>query len=410
MKITLINPPMPYLINDKACPPLGLMYLGAVLREAGYSTEIIDLASTPEENWRIPKGSNYYGITAATPQYKYACQVRDVIRQETPETPIVIGGPHPSALAESVLADDFDYVVVGEGEKAIQKIVADQCPPGIVAASPPDDLDELPFPARDMVDIFSYSPAMQSDRVTTIATSRGCPYKCAYCCKKVFSNRMRFRSPENVLAEIEEVRDKYGINAFVFIDDTFTLSKPRLTKMCAVLHKAGVTWRCHTRVDQVDREILKMLSNSGCTEISFGIESGSQKVLDRISKGTTVDQNISALLTAKDVGLITKMYIGFGWPGDNHETLEETKNFIDFTKPDQCLMNTFVPLPGSDIWDNPSKYGLKNLNPDFSKYYFVGHEGKGQVVFETNQLTSNVIEELRDDLIIFLQQRNYIKN
>ncbi|HIJ54517.1 MAG TPA: B12-binding domain-containing radical SAM protein [Deltaproteobacteria bacterium] len=408
MKITLINPPMPYLINDKASPPMGLMYLGAVLRHAGHDTEIVDLASTPPEDWQIPGNPDYYGVTAATPQYKYACMVKKMIRRQNPGTPIIIGGPHASALPESVLADGFDYVVVGEGENAIRKIVEGDKARGIIMAEPPDDLDALPLPARDLIDILSYSPAMQADKVTTLISSRGCPFKCAFCCKKVFSPKLRFRSPENVMTEIEDIRNNFGINGFVFLDDTFTLHKKRLKEMCARLGRAEISWRCHTRVDQVDKPTLEMLRMSGCTEISFGIESGSQEVLDLLNKGTSVEQNIAALRNAKDVGLITKMYIGFGWPGDNRDTLEATKKLVDQVSPDQCLMGTFVPLPGSAVWERPSEYGIKNINDDFSEYYMVGSFGKAPINFDSEQLNRKEIEGLRDELLLFLQERGFM--
>ena len=195
------------------------------------------------------------------------------------------------------------------------------------------DLDSLPFPARHLLPPLSrYRPTPASYRrlpLGVMITSRGCPQQCAFCDRAVFGNGYRKRSPENVLGEVDELAYKYGAREIRFFDDCFTLDKERVMKICHGLRKIKprLPWTCLTTVGSVTKELLKEMSSSGCWQVLYGLESGSDRMLKLLKKGATLEQNIQAVRWAKEAGLSVRADFIVGTPGETEESLRETLAF-----------------------------------------------------------------------------------
>jgi len=337
MKIALVSAKWNEKANDY--PPLGLAYLAAVLERDGHEVGIFDLGLDPD----VPVadgvqrvcafGPHVVGITAMTSLYHGALETAILLKANLGR-PIVLGGPHATVYPERVLRESpvIDYVVRGEGEETILELVRalgedDRDLGGINGLtyrlrdeiiSNPDrelirDLDALPFPARHLFELKRYglcTPDGQS--MVTVLSSRGCPYNCSYCFKGIVGRTYRQRSPENIIAELRQVIDEYGIRNFYFIDDLFTLNQKRLDVLTGrfIAEKLDIRWQCLGRVDRVDAEGLRKMYAAGCRRIHYGIESGNQEVLQRIGKRIRLDQVRQARGRHRCQGIL---YAGPSW-------------------------------------------------------------------------------------------------
>jgi len=205
-----------------------------------------------------------------------------------------------------------------------------------------------------------------------------------------------------MLEELNTVINRYGFENVIFEDDNICLVRKRAFKIFRAIEKLGVNFRMCPRADSMDKKLLKVAKESGVTEISFGVESGSQKMLDRMNKRLSVTRARQAIKEAKSIGMIVKVYLIVGFPGETWQSVEETKQFIKDTEPDKWLLQNFVPYPGTDVWNNPTKYGVTRISHDFDKFYTVGKGGKGGVVFRTEKLDGETIRAMHDNLFDFL--------
>ncbi len=357
MKATLINPPRSYLIEPEAQAPMGLLYIAAVLEEEGWDVQYIDLAFQKE----IPE-ADLYGITATSADYLDAVKIAKSLKDR--DGLIVLGGRHATGVWGEV-DDIFDVVVSGEGEKAIKHIARhfDRVYPGY-HDSGIKDLDTIPFPARHLLpvqgkNIFAYKKRYWEGETTCLLTMRGCPYKCAFC--TAGGERVRYRSVDNVVAEIEHVVDAYGIREFRLSDDTVTLNRERLVRLLPRMKECDIYWRASIRAWPLDPEMLELMADSGCVELSYGIESGDQKVLDRVNKGVTLEQSANAMRWTKEAGITVRALMIAGLPGETPESAYKTIEFMEETRQywDIAALTNFVPLPGSPIWNRPEDFGVK---------------------------------------------------
>jgi len=387
------------------------MYIASSLEKNKIDVSICDLSSKLSEEWpTLIEEADIYGMTLFSASFNSAREISRIIKKRDKKSLVVAGGPHAASLPEeTVSCKEFDSVIVGEGEFEFPKLVEDfsskRTIPKIIRAKPILDLDILPFPARNLVDLLDYHREVEGKKVTSMVTSRGCPYNCNFCCKDVHGRNIRFRSVENVVREVKEVIGHYGVESFIFYDDIFTLMRERLYKLCGGLKELGITFRCNGRADTNTLEDYIKLKEAGCEEIAFGIESGSQKMLNRINKGTTVKNNFEAITLAKQAGLITKAYLVVGFPGESQETVDETKEFMDRANPDKYTVFAFVPLPGCNVWENPGKYGIVEISRDWDQFFNLAGNYEGGYSFRTNELNPSTIKPLHDDLVSFLLSR-----
>ena len=401
--IKLINPPYTKALDDKLDPPLGLMYIAAVLEEANYPVEIVDLSLVTRNKWKEAIGQpDIVGITVMSATLHEAKKILHLIERINPKVVVVAGGPHPSGVPNETLSEGFDAVVAGEGEYGFLNLVKNIATgKGFdrITVSSPVDVNTLPFPARHLVNLKAYTRKVVGEHVTTVITSRGCPYHCAFCEKSVHGEGVRFRSIQSVVEEIKQVIGEHGIRNFKFEDDTFTLNRSRLYKLLDELEKLDIRFRCqgNARIDTY--EDFVRLYKAGCRHIIFGVESGSRHILDLINKQVTVEQNRQAIINAKKAGLIVRVNLMIGNPGESWETVEETIKFMWLTQPQQWIVTNFIPLPGCPIGKNPSKYGIKILVDDWKQYFLVAGQNIGGLTHRTEHLSMEDIGKARKHLL-----------
>lgn len=402
-EITLIAPPSPFLADDRASPPIGLLYVADALEREGLSVTVIDLASVEDWEDRVRAiESPIVGVNCVSPNIKYVRRIAELI----PEKAIkVIGGPHPSAIPEQTLEERlFDVIVAGEAETIIgdlfKRLLRGEKTERIIYG-PPTPPEKVNIPARHLLDLSSYHPEMSANNSTTLISSRGCQFGCAFCYKMYESCRIRYHPVEVVERELDDLSNRHGYRNVVFTDDNFIANRKHLKAITAALKRNDIRYRCMGRTDCLNEETLKLLVDTGCSEISFGAESGSQKILDNMNKRTTVESQKKAMMEAKRAGLIVKAFFVVGFPGEDDSTIEETKRFFEEVMPHKWLLSTFCPLPGSDAHRNPSKYGISFISDDFSEYWYVGTGGIGGQSFETDTLTRERVHDMNRNLFKF---------
>ncbi|MBL7131821.1 MAG: B12-binding domain-containing radical SAM protein [Candidatus Omnitrophica bacterium] len=405
MNVTLLNPPSPFLLKQKAFPPLGLLYLVSALKNDGINVQLVDLANRENAIEQELEGLNsqIYGITATTPQYPWAKRIREVIKQRNPHTPVIIGGAHPSSAPEVCLNDGFDVVVVGEGERSFFKIVKDfrknkNINKGLIKSEYIENIDTIKYPDRTSLDLKSYAYDIAGSSATTIITSRGCPYSCAFCSKDVWSNKVRYHSVEYVIGELKQIIEKWGFKYFLFLDDSFALNRKRSEKLFNALKPLGIRWRCYLRSDHVTRELLEEMKSAGCIEVGIGAESGSQKVLDKVNKGLNVEENAKVVKWCKELGIITNVFLMIGLPGETYETVKETKEWFKRVRPDKFGFNIFYPYVGTPIYINNAKFGITIHELSDEHSWVKGRKGEYQAFISTEELSREDILQLHTEL------------
>lgn len=404
-KICFIEPPIDYL-RDRLDPPFPLMYLAAVAEQHGWQAEIVHMEALHD---KLPE-ADIYAVTSASPQWPTTLNLSERLADEFPDKWKIIGGSHISACPDNFYNSKFNAAVIGEGEIVLERILKNPDmlnDSGKISGVPVQNLDTILFPARHLIDWAKYKRGiMLGDKLlrpaVSMITSRGCPHRCIFCSSYcVFGRRVRYRSIDNVVAEIKHVISTLGYRGFNFHDDTFCINRQRIISMCKEFAKLDIVWRCLTRTDTVDRELLKIMSDSGCKEVIIGMESGSQKILNVLRKGTTVEQNLKAMKLVKEF-MQLKVGIIVGSPGETWETIRETEKLLKECPPDFWNVSTFMPLPGSEAWKTPEKFGLKILTRDLDQYHMIGKDLRGNVVVETEGMSKADIEQARDEIIDML--------
>lgn len=396
MKVVLLNSntgQVERIENEAAWPPLGLLYLGTMLQRAGHEVKVIDNAriQLPVERIveRVKKeDAQIVGISALTPTFKQGLKLAQAIKEENPGVKIVFGNYHPTFEYERLLKNCpfVDCVVLGEGERSFLEFVnvvekdgkvenvkgiAFRHNGGVVKTPRMpfiQELDELPFPDRTLLEQEYRSEIVgmlgSSGKFTTMLTSRGCPYGCRYCACSAFSSRVaRFRSPENVLAEMEQLWSE-GYEEVGFVDDNLLLNKKRIEKICDLLkaRKIKLNMWAEGRVDQASRETLIKFARAGCKTIYYGIESGTQEVLDYYGKNITPDLSRNAVANTKKAGI--ENVLGSFIVGAPIETIDDIRQTFDFALSlkgmDFPQMNVLSLSPGMELWDDAIKSGYLN--------------------------------------------------
>ena len=396
--VCLIHPPHPDSSDDCLDPPLGLAYIAASIRNAlpGVGIKIVDLSGVQECEWSIPI-SDIYGITVYSHAVKIVARLIAQCRKINAAARVVVGGAHPSAVPET-FRGLADHVVVGEGEQAMIDIIQGN-ESFVVTAGQIHDL--FPLPALDLVDVRRYGRTVAGQKSLPMLSSRGCPYLCAFCgLAQAHKSGVRFQDPDQFILQMRHYIDHYGIRAFGIQDDIFTMSKTRLKYMLGQMKKLQVRFRCHGRAGLDTEDTYAMLADAGCSQVAWGIESGSQKMLDKMNKAVQVQDNHDVIRWAKKYGIDSRAFFVLGFPGETAETLEETRRFIEAADPDQYFVSNFVPYPGTDVWNDPEKYGVIHIDTDFTQYYQVNRSGMGGLTIDTQWLSRaefrNLEIEFRD--------------
>jgi len=377
--------PIDHMATVALRPPIDLLYAAAAFRQGGaeciladYPAEGRDIEAMIADLRQAPPDLLMLSIT--TPGFEDDMAAAARIKQALPEVIVAAKGAHFNTLDRHALQRHaaLDLVFRGEFEPACREL-AEGRPwreiPGLTFRDPgaPDgilrtadrpfiqNLDELPFPARDLCRNELYIRPDTGEMQTTIVTNRGCPFSCCYClANQVAGKRNRVRSTENILDEIEECVKDLGIRNFLFRSDLFTADRKWVRNLCEGIGRRNldIAWSCNSRVDTLDTETLKAMRRAGCWIIAFGIESGSQKMLDYIGKKTDLETARRALKMTRKAGILSSVYFMMGFPDESAETLAANDRFARELDPDILEIFYVYPFPGTKIYAEAVELGL----------------------------------------------------
>ncbi len=386
--------------------PLSLGVVLACIRKAGFDIELWDYNAEDfsEESFveRLKTSKpDVIGLAATTPSIKSAHVLATIVKNHSPQTVVVAGGPHVDALPTDSMLEfpNFDVIVYGEAEDTFVELckrienteplngclgVVHRQNGKIIKEAPRPlikDLDKLPYASRDIINFDNYKKAhverglsRKFMNIMEFMTSRGCPAKCIFCASG--ANKpptVRFRSLAHVLGEIDECVEKYGTNYINLIDDTFTLNKKFVFDFCDAMKQRGLEWGCLTRVDCVSKEMLQAMVDSGCIRISFGVETGSPRIMAMNGKHITIDKVRQAFKWAHEIGLriIDGNFMIGSHQDENYEDIEQTIKLIREIKPTFFSVTIVTPLPGTAIYNSMKQEGLI-LADNWEKFVYIG--------------------------------------
>ena len=412
--VVLVNPPYrtkPH--QHPPFPPLGLGYLAAVLEKNHYKVEVIDCQASKlsyEEFKRelSKRQPTIVGASSNTRLYKSALEIIKIAKKLHPNCLTLLGGSHVTFWDENALKEcpQLDIAVRKEGEytllELVQRLEAGKGYEDVIGITyrkgneivrNPDrpyieNLDELPFPARHLWDLDSIR---KTEDIFYLMTTRACVYWCEFCAAvRMFGRRYRMRSVKNVVDEVEFLHKKYNATVFTFCDDAFTVDQARTAELCREIRKRGlkIRWNCGTRVDMITKELLIKMKNAGCVSVWFGVESGTQQVLDEMKKGISPEQTVRTIGWVIELGLKPVPNVLLGFPGETKETAWKTIKFAEKVSPyDVSMFNIATPYPGTPLYDRVMEKGWVRVT-DFDLY------DATMPIFETPMLSMKELEDL----------------
>lgn len=375
-------------MDEKVFPPLGLLYIGRELKDKGYEVIIHDGKT---EN--IPRGFDIYGLSITTPQFPKATEILAHIREFPGNAKIVAGGPHATLDADSCLKAGFDSVIIEAGEISLPLVSEYNCR---LIETP---ITKFKHPDRTLIDIKSYHYKIDGRPATSVMTTRGCPYRCGFCCK--VNKRVIVFPSDFVLEELRELKDVYGYRAFMFFDDIFILNKQRLFTILKEITPWDVVWRGFTRADIIVKngiDVARKMAESGCKEVGMGIESGSDKILSVIDKDENTDTMKRAVEILHEAGIRVKGFLIVGLPGESWETIEETERFLKDIKLDDQDFSIYTPYKRSMIYENKNKLDIYWDDIDLKHSWYKGKPGEYESQVWTSSMNRNDIVKARDRL------------
>jgi radical SAM superfamily enzyme YgiQ (UPF0313 family) len=418
MRVLLLQAPVSIRSpHSKLSPPLGLAYVAQYLIDRGHSIELLDLNVTGFNPDRIKSRlkrmrPDLVGVSSHTETYPNALAIAEIVKEHDPAVAILFGGPHASILPQEVLAHPaVDYVAIGEGEQTAAELV--QALEGgarrdalaaiaglgykadgearINPAREPLDAADIGRPARHLFSLEFYEDAHN------VLTSRGgCPYRCPFCsASQMWGGRRRMRPVEHIINEIRELVQDYGAERVFFVDDILTLNARWLDRLMDAIEDSGlaISWGCATRVDRVSPQMLHRMAQTGCTAIQFGIESGSQEVLDSV-KGIRTEDALEAVRAAVAEGINVACSFMVPFPEDDEETLAQSFAFMREVQAagGRLLISMTTPFPGTMYYERADSLGVRILSDDW-RMFDCKH-----VVMETRHLTAERIESLTETM------------
>ncbi len=406
MKVVIANPPWPgegfgarsdvrwpHKRSDKFIEyPIYLAYLAAVVRQRGYEPVFIDavLEELGIDAFAGKVSGAAPGLTVlecSTPSIDYDLATARAVKAALPGAAVVLVGSHVTVFHREIMAanpavdaicrGEYDFTVGDLGDavsagRSFAGIAGVTWREGKEVRVNPDrplieDLDLIPFPARDLVSSPCYRQGtFRGKNPTTVVTSRGCPFGCVYCLwpRTLYGRKFRSRSAANVVAELEECIRKYAVDEVYFDDDSMALDRERMLEICRLIRERGLKfeWIAQCRVSSMDEELLKAMKAAGCRYIRFGVESGSEKMLKLMKKGITLEQVERAFFLCRKIGIRTQAFFLFGVPGENAATIAETIAFAKRLPADSAQFAVVIPHPGTELFartaaDGTLKYG-----------------------------------------------------
>lgn len=402
MKVLFVNPPQTatkYKFMGVIAPPLGIAYMAGVLQENNIDVEILD-ASAEDMDFKdvekelLKRKPDLVALTALTPTIGRALETAQVVKETLPDSIVVVGGYHPTFnFIETLEDENVDIVIRGEGEYImlnlvqalenqsslhdVKGIVFEDKNSKEIVVNPEapliQDLDELPFPALNLLPMKKYRLLDMDTHMTTMITTRGCPMQCSFCSSAAMhGKKIRERSVENIVDEIEYLKTNYDIDTIAFMDDTFTLKKRKVMAICDEILKRNIEimWGCTSRVDTLDEKLLKKMKEAGCITIFIGVESADQQQLDNMCKNTTIAKIENAFKIARKLKIRTIASVALGMPGDTKEIMNKTVKFVHKLKPNYAIYSLATPYPGTRFYKEAFEKNLIKIK-DWSKYTLI---------------------------------------
>ncbi len=362
--------------------PLGLLYVATKLKKEGFYVKILDLSFSRKMRYfkqaLSAENPDVVGFTCMSTAYPIVKKLSAYIKNKNKNITVVAGGPHPTLFPEEVLKNNnIDIVVIGEGEESFSEVLqsmsnykmslagikgigfreGDKVIISNQAVRP--DFNNLEFPDRSFVFYADYKKRMAKcqmfgHQTLNIIASRGCAFNCSFCqpvIRKIFGSDVRLRKPENIVDEIEEMVSIYGISGVWFSDDNFTYNKEWVHNICDEIlnRKVKVFWSCNSRVDTIDEDLIGRMSEANCIQVRYGLESGSQLILDKSRKGINIEQIEKAFYLTAKYRINTWAYTMLGGPYETKETFQETRKLLKKLKPAHIQLTYTTPLPGTDL-------------------------------------------------------------
>jgi radical SAM superfamily enzyme YgiQ (UPF0313 family) len=430
MKILLVNPSLRRATTGQyekevetkrgLYPPLGLTYIAGVLEKNEHQVKIFDCDAEGGDaaaqilkicaDWQ-PEMAGFYAMTWT---YCQARQLAEQIKNYSGKIITVVGGPNVSCLPkESLEFGRFDFGVRGEGEETIIELVDSIRGKNNLALSQIKglifrkgreiiineqrelirNLDVIPFPSRHILLMEKYFDIFaRQKKVATIIATRGCPFECIFCDRE---NRMgrnwRVRSPQNICAEIREVKEKYGIREFMFFDDNLIVDKQWGLELCRQLKPLNVIWECRNRVNLVDEEMLNAMKEAGCYRIRFGFESGDNGILKIMKKAITVEQSLRCAEICHRVNMEMFGYFMMGSPHETKETMQKTLDLALKIDPAFAVFSKTILIPGSELFVWAVENG--QIDKNYWSRFLKGEETNGAPSFNTKELSEKEVAE-----------------
>lgn len=449
--VCLITPPSTFLLDERTFVSLGILRIAAVLERAGIPVEHLDLCGITNfedalKAHALRSSADIFGITATTPQMPATNKIAAALRQVRPDARLILGGPHITLVAAAWrgelareidgravrafnrLQDTFDVLVAGDGEEAIFLAIEPNAPRFINADDPASDLflthksyEQVPFPARHLVDMGSYHYSIEGVRSTSLIAQLGCPFRCAFCGgrESAMLRRIRTRSTESVVSELADLHDEYGFTGFMLYDDELNVNRKMVELMNAIGdlgESRGVAFKLRgfIKSELFNEEQARAMYRAGFRWILVGFESGSPRILENIQKNATREENTRCLQIARAAGLKVKALMSIGHAGESGETVADTKAWLLEQRPDDFDCTIISCYPGtpyydravqtaSDVWSfTAPKSGdkLHAIDVDYSitEDNYKGMPGEYHSFVFTDHLSPDDLVRLRDDL------------
>jgi len=398
MKISLVSCRSPFLDDDRIYPPLGLLYLkSAIIAQVpGAEVTVVDDYDGPQQF----ADADFVGVSVMTPQRKEADELASQIRWTYPGKTLIAGGPHVRHYGRD-MDGRWDYLVGGDGERVLPQILRgedvprrthDQIPRQELAAMPPPDrLGEADF-------LRNYSYTLDGVNATTMMLGRGCPMACKFC--EDARTLTRWTSVPNAVKELADILI-LGYKGVYLFDDLFAINLGKCRPYLDLLKSSGLKFRCNVYAKFMTDEFAEALADAGCVEVAFGAESGSQQILDRIDKKTTVQQNYDCVRHCKDHGITVKAFLMIGLPGETRDTVAETERFILESGIDDAQIAIYYPYKGTMLrseMDSGTATDLMFISEGLGAY---GQKDLGtDSVVRTAELSADDLIQIREDLIM----------
>jgi anaerobic magnesium-protoporphyrin IX monomethyl ester cyclase len=444
-KVILTGGPSFALFNPSLHVSLGLLYLGASLRQAGHDVKIVDchkLTAWDEERQKLIvlkellEPCDILGVSCVTPNAEFGGRLAEAWPAKVkisggPHVSYILHGPHINFKHKKYFGG-FDYLMAGECEESFVKFcnsydsgeMLDLIPglgwfnsDGTIFYNPQPplpDVKQIPRPAYDLWDgewgkgglIVASQHGKSVDAtertIGSLWTARGCPYGCYFCADA--RTKLREETTEQVEAEVKWLAE-HGITSLRVWDDVLTIKAKRCMELVDIFHNYGMLWRGWSRVNLMDPKLFEYMAARGCTEMGFGVEHGSPRMLKAMNKGTTPEANTIGIKICQDAGIVARAYLLIGFPGETWESIDEMQHWLDISRPDAASLHMFQPYPGSQVWVTPERFGIKELPENaFSKMWELNDDDPSTLILDLDTMTKSELFQARTQLGTWIKE------